>query len=419
MDCLNCSELSVIIPAYNCQDYIERCVTSVIACNPLEVIIVDDASSDNTYIICLKLSKRHQNVILISHRENQGVVSSRYDGQKISKGKYIAYIDADDWISSDFLIQAVEELECNNSIDVAVGRVYQDDNKGNVFPICKIEEKIILDHQKAVNGLFEWEHYRWELCGKVFRKSLIEGWIPDKSIKICEDLDSTWELFKRAKSVICLPIDYYHYYFNENGASYNTRYYESNSYKVFEKILKDRNILEPQVVSIVLRHYKKILINNIRECLVREMDELIIKSFQDKFWKMVQTYNIEPDEYDFSIFSEPKTAKEIYQNIRKELIFICNNVKGKRVFLYGTGIVSGFITEIMNKFGFGEFDYVVSDNQVKKNIFCGKHVYYLREISRDSHIILALNEVVQNEIGIELKKKQYACIYKIKLYGLV
>lgn len=419
MDCLKYSELSIIIPAYNCEDYIERSVASAITCNPLEVIIVDDASSDNTYNICLKLSKSYQNVILASHKENQGVVSSRYDGLKISKGRYIAYIDADDWIISDFLIQSVEELERNNSIDVAVGRVCQDDNKGNVFPICKIEEKIILEHQKAVNGLFEWEHYRWELCGKVFRKSLFEGWTPDKSIKICEDLDSTWELFKRANSVICLPVDYYHYYFNEHSASYNTRYYESNSFKVFEKILKEKNVLTPQVVPIVLRHYKNILINNIRECLVREMDELIIKSFQDKFWKMVQTYNIEPDEYDFTIFSEPKTSKEIYQNIRRELISICNNVRGKRVFLYGTGIVSGFVTEIMKSIGFEEFNYVVSDNQVKRNEFCGKHVYYLSEINRDSHIILTLNEVLQNEIETELNKKQYACIYKIKLYGLV
>ena len=97
--------ISVIIPVYNGEKYIERCVYSVLlqpCANALEIIIINDGSKDRTAEICDKISQEYGNVTVI-HKENGGVASARNIGIEKATGQYVAFLDSDDWWEDNFL----------------------------------------------------------------------------------------------------------------------------------------------------------------------------------------------------------------------------------------------------------------------------------------------------------------------------
>ncbi len=113
------SLVSVVIPVYNGEKYLEETVLSVLKSSyfPIEIIIIDDGSNDNSRLIAKKLTNEHENVSLI-FQENQGVEIARNNAIKNSKGKYILPLDADDLISNDYIFKAVEALVSNPKVKV-------------------------------------------------------------------------------------------------------------------------------------------------------------------------------------------------------------------------------------------------------------------------------------------------------------
>ena len=103
--------ISVIIPVYNGERYLGRCLDSVLgsACRDFEVIVVDDGSTDGSRQLALAYTKRDERVKVIFQAENQGVSAARNRGIEASSGEWIVFVDADDQISPDFLGLIAEE----------------------------------------------------------------------------------------------------------------------------------------------------------------------------------------------------------------------------------------------------------------------------------------------------------------------
>lgn len=114
---------SVIIPAYNSEEFIHKCVDSVLGqtCADFELIIVDDGSKDSTPEICNEYAKKDRRVKVI-HKENGGHTSARNEGLKLSVGKYILFLDSDDWFSLHTLEMCKRQIVSHNS-DVIVFRM--------------------------------------------------------------------------------------------------------------------------------------------------------------------------------------------------------------------------------------------------------------------------------------------------------
>ncbi len=107
--------ISVIIPVYNVEKYLIRCIESVLSqtISNIEVILVDDGSTDKSRIICDQYSNK-DNRIKVIHKNNERVAAARNDGLKVATGKYISFIDSDDWIETnmyELMIKKAEELE--------------------------------------------------------------------------------------------------------------------------------------------------------------------------------------------------------------------------------------------------------------------------------------------------------------------
>ena len=114
-------KISVIIPVYNDEKYLEQCVESVLtqSYHNLEVILVDDGSTDATPAICEDF-RRQDDRIRVIYKQNEGIGASRNTGLAMATGDYILFIDHDDWLLEDH-IQKLYDLLKKNQVDIAIG----------------------------------------------------------------------------------------------------------------------------------------------------------------------------------------------------------------------------------------------------------------------------------------------------------
>lgn len=124
--------ISVIVPVYNVEKYIDKCINSIInqTYKNLEIILVDDGSPDNCGNICDEYSKKDNRIIVI-HKENGGVSSARNIGIKNAKGKWITFVDSDDWIENDY-VEKLSKIGIQNKAEVVLcgyNRIYNNDKQ--------------------------------------------------------------------------------------------------------------------------------------------------------------------------------------------------------------------------------------------------------------------------------------------------
>lgn len=139
-------KLSVVIAVYNVSEYIEACLTSVLEQNykNVELIIVNDGSTDDTFQKVEKLVDGHTNVILID-QENQGVSAVRNNGVKAATGDYLGFVDGDDIIAKDMFQKMMDSFEMSNADMVTIGVARLSGDK--VYP-STLHERYMVEKKK-------------------------------------------------------------------------------------------------------------------------------------------------------------------------------------------------------------------------------------------------------------------------------
>ena len=158
---------SIIIPVYNADKYIEKCIESIISQdrNKFEIIVVDDGSTDNTGIICDKYSNKYSN-IKVFHTENKGVSRERNLGLSEAIGDYILFVDADDWVTSDYIDVISKEIEGVDLLFFSNNRVIDEkiikQSYGDAYAENRAEtEELILNIKKQK---YEYFGFTWNKC---------------------------------------------------------------------------------------------------------------------------------------------------------------------------------------------------------------------------------------------------------------
>lgn len=158
---------SIIIPVYNADKYIEKCIESIISQdrNKFEIIVVDDGSTDNTGIICDKYSNKYSN-IKVFHTENKGVSRARNLGLSEAIGDYILFVDADDWVTSDYIDVISKEIEGVDLLFFSNNRVIDEkiikQSYGDAYVENRAEtEELILNIKKQK---YEYFGFTWNKC---------------------------------------------------------------------------------------------------------------------------------------------------------------------------------------------------------------------------------------------------------------
>jgi glycosyltransferase involved in cell wall biosynthesis len=215
--------ISVIVPVYNLEESIQKCFDSIImqTYEKFELILIDDGSTDKSGMICDEYAFRDNRVKVI-HQKNQGTGHSRNVALGIAKGKYIAFVDCDDWIDSNMLSEMHSWLK-NNDADIVVAghhNVYLDNS---IKTIITVDEPIFLNQIEATSLILEDKKifsFPWD---KLYKRELFEGISYPENL-VFEDISTTFKLFYKADKVILLNKAYYYYYQRESSASLNQEF---------------------------------------------------------------------------------------------------------------------------------------------------------------------------------------------------
>ena len=203
--------LTVVIPVYNVEKYLKRCVESVLVqgWHNYDIILVDDGSTDKSPQICDDYVKAYDFISVI-HKENRGLSEARNTGISQAKGEYVYFPDSDDWIEPDTFIALAEELESQKFDIISFNREFV---KGEEDAI--VSDPLVTKVFEGKDGFVQMlkHSYITEFANdKIYKKSLfVDNNISFPKGKYYEDLGTNYKLFLSAKNVFATNQKYYHY----------------------------------------------------------------------------------------------------------------------------------------------------------------------------------------------------------------
>lgn len=211
--------VSVIVPIYNAENSIEKAVKSICAqtIDAIQIILVDDASVDNSVKCCEMLRKEDHRIEVYRHENNQGVSATRNTGLSHVKGKYVAFVDGDDYIDKDML-ETLIKLISEPKTDLAVCGYYIND-----MPQIGKKEKhgkmSSLECAKAIAG-YHGSLVKGYVVNKLFKKELIDFHQLrfNERVHICEDAIFSQQYVKHCKSINYDSVPKYHYIIRQGSA---------------------------------------------------------------------------------------------------------------------------------------------------------------------------------------------------------
>lgn len=212
--------ISVIVPVYRVEKYLERCVKSILSqtYKNLEVILVDDGSPDQCPAICDACAEKDARVKVI-HQENKGLSGARNAGIDAASGEYLAFVDSDDYVSPHFIEELYQLLQdtgcaigqCRFSYVKGDGLVEEGDSAFCIYRGESLMEQLYGPEEKATCFVVAWNKLYW---AELFKETGIR--YPEG--RIHEDEATTYRLFHEAKKLAFLDRALYGYY-TENGGS--------------------------------------------------------------------------------------------------------------------------------------------------------------------------------------------------------
>ena len=214
--------ISIIVPAYNIQDCIQRCVDSIRKQTypELEILLIDDGSTDNTSRLCDEFAQRDDRII-VYHQKTGGLSSARNYGIERAHGTYLSFIDGDDWVKKDFIEVLYKNIKQANAELSIIGYSLIWDN-GNEK--CMTDEKAycVFNQNEAIHELFAQEKMGCMAWQRLYHKSIFED-IRFPEGKLFEDVAIALDVVKKCQTVVWTGQSKY-YYYQRSGSIVNSTF---------------------------------------------------------------------------------------------------------------------------------------------------------------------------------------------------
>lgn len=306
--------LSVIIPVYNVEKFLDKCLESVRkqTYTNLEIIIINDGSTDSSAKICEQFVEKDSRVVYIS-KENEGTGKTRNLGIKISKGEYITFLDSDDWWDVNYAMLMVKAME---KADIAIcDLMYIDEGKEQIKSEIRIPANVPYFVEYDLDCI---NKSRTFLCGKVFKKSLfIENNIYQPSMAI-NDFPIVPLLIAKSEKIYRVAKPMYYYLRSREGNTVTS----FNALFSFETALNElhKNFEKYHLVEKYKKPLQKMYFSQIRFAMRKglyavqhgadykdyEKLKLGLYKFLDKFWKDHPLLTIEKNHF----YAEDEALKQ-------------------------------------------------------------------------------------------------------------
>lgn len=290
-------KVSVIVPVYNAENYIDQCLLSLAGqtYKEFELILVDDGSTDQSGKICDKYTCMFQNITVI-HKKNEGSNAARTEGLYKAVGQYISFIDADDWVDKDFLDLLVASMESCQADIVAAGCVKEKENvcereknhfKDGIYERDNIIKNII-PKMLHFRGFYEFGILPY-LCNKLFKRDLLLKCFNDIDTGIYdgEDVAIVYPYILQTNKMVISNDEKYHYRIHNSSVTSGKRqdYYAN-------------------VAKLYLYLYDKFTKSEFTECMLKQLDQYMRRMI----WNGNPENFIEADQNVFPFDKVPQGA---------------------------------------------------------------------------------------------------------------
>lgn len=210
------SLVSVIIPVYNVEKYLERCVESIInqTYQKLEIILVDDGSPDRCPQICDDFALRDARIRVI-HKENGGLSSARNAGIACMKGAYVTFVDSDDFLDKEAISAWKKSCE-EYGADLVVGNLREYYTQEDILYMHSCTKEVVSSETMMRKMLIE-NQQLCAACGKLYISSIFEQLRFPEDVKFAEDMAVIHKIFQMGNIIVYDNNQYY--YYNQNGIS--------------------------------------------------------------------------------------------------------------------------------------------------------------------------------------------------------
>lgn len=224
--------ISIIIPVYNAEQYLPRCLNSVTGqtYQNLEIILVNDGSTDNSKTIMESYADK-DNRIRIIHKENGGLSTARNAGLDIVHGAYITFIDSDDWVHKEYVESLYHNLVNFHADIVGVGLQKIWDISKQPVKVSKQIKVFEYDSEQAIEQMWYQKNIDNCACGKLYRTSLFQT-VRYPVGKLYEDLATTYRLFWKADKIVNISEKLY-FYFQHTDSIMSRSFDKRNMDRIF------------------------------------------------------------------------------------------------------------------------------------------------------------------------------------------
>ena len=257
--------ISIIVPVYNVERWIGKCIDSIInqTYKNLEIILVDDGSPDNCPAICDEYAEKDKRIKVI-HKKNGGLSDARNAGLEIATGEYIGFVDSDDWIEKDMFEYLADGLTKYDA-DISICNIINVYNFKTI--IDKANMDVVVDKYEGLERLFSdrLENYAWN---KLYKRDCWKGVRFPKG-KNFEDVLTIYKTFERSKRIAILDEAKYHYLRRDDSISGNKDF--SNRMHIYEAFIDRYEEVAPRFPQ-----YKCQLFSRFRKWYINELCDMVV-----------------------------------------------------------------------------------------------------------------------------------------------
>lgn len=239
---------SVVVPVYNAEQYLKRTLKSILDQNftEFELILVNDGSSDRSLAVCEAVALTDARVLVLNSEKNYGAAEARNRGINKAKGKYLCFVDADDYIERDFLSHFYDVLQKDDYDYIKCGAYeeYFDTNENVQYRrSCVLPDQTFQEVKTIIDQVIDMEliplfGYNWNSCYKMAIVQEKKLWF-DRTLKVHEDFAFNMAYLPFVKKMCCLSYCGYHY-IKRNNSSLT---FQKENYKYDIQLLKIRSFL--------------------------------------------------------------------------------------------------------------------------------------------------------------------------------
>ena len=284
--------ISVIIPVYNVEAYIEECLFSAIeqTYHNIEIIIVDDGSQDKTGSICDNFADKDSRIKVI-HKKNGGVAESRNVGVNAARGDYILFVDGDD-VADKQMIEFLYGLLIKSKADISICGIQYFDNKCPKKTLCN-GKIYLMNNIEALKTMLYQQHFDTGPVAKLIKSGIVKKH-PFPEGMVFEDLFTVYKYIDEAQKVAYAPEVYYYYRQNEISMMHKNFDYEIfDELKAIEEMEDYINVKHPDIFPAFMARKFSSYCQVLGWMPIDKEEDAMMLNYKEKIWNFIKAYRIE------------------------------------------------------------------------------------------------------------------------------